>query len=149
MQASCPSSSNASSTATDSTSSAGQDSGRQAHHRSPRQRDPATSSATSTSTPSPAGTATSSPASKEPLAPHVLHGAWARARAAHDLDHIHLHDLRHVSGTLAAPTGDGTKELMYRLGHASPQAALRYQHATRDRDLKTSAAIDELIESES
>ncbi len=80
-----------------------------------------------------------------PLAPHVLHGAWSRARAAHDLDHIHLHDLRHLAGTLAASTGAGTKELMYRHGHASPQAALRYQHATRDRDSKLASAIDAVI----
>lgn len=40
--------------------------------------------------------------------------------------------LRHLAGTLAASTGAGTKELMHRLGHASPQAALRYQHATRN-----------------
>ncbi len=29
------------------------------------------------------------------------------------------------AGTLAAGTGAGTKELMYRLGHAGQQAALR------------------------
>ena len=57
------------------------------------------------------------------------------------LDDVHLHDLRHVAGTLAAATGAGTKELMYRLGHASPQAALRYQHATRERDTAFADAI--------
>ena len=44
----------------------------------------------------------------------------------------HLHDLRHGAGTLAAATGTRTKELMRRLGHATPRAALRYQHATED-----------------
>ncbi|MCU1497835.1 MAG: Integrase, Lambda phage type [Acidimicrobiales bacterium] len=80
-----------------------------------------------------------------PLAPHVLHAAWTKARAAHDLDHIHLHDLRHLAGTLAANTGAGTKELMYRLGHASPQAALRYQHATRERDVTIAQSINSVI----
>jgi integrase len=75
----------------------------------------------------------------------VLHGAWSRARAAHDLDHIHLHDLRHLAGTLAASTGAGTKELMYRHGHASPQAALLYQHATRERDSALASAVDLLL----
>ncbi|MGI8755648.1 MAG: tyrosine-type recombinase/integrase [Acidimicrobiales bacterium] len=75
----------------------------------------------------------------------MLHAAWSRARAAHDLDHIHLHDLRHLAGTLAASTGAGTKELMYRFGHASPQAALRYQHATWDRDRTIAEALNDLV----
>lgn len=37
---------------------------------------------------------------------------------------------------------------MYRLGHASPQAALRYQHATRERDVAIADAIDGLISGE-
>jgi len=80
-----------------------------------------------------------------PLAPHVLQKEWARARAAVGIEHLHLHDLRHLAGTLAATTGAGTKELMYRLGHASPQAALRYQHATKARDVAIADAIDALI----
>jgi hypothetical protein len=35
--------------------------------------------------------------------------------------------------TLAAYTGATTKELMARLGHASPRAAMIYQHAAADR----------------
>lgn len=31
---------------------------------------------------------------------------------------------------------------MHRLGHASPQAALRYQHATRERDVAIAGGID-------
>jgi hypothetical protein len=42
--------------------------------------------------------------------------------------------LRHTAGTLAARTGATSKELMSRLGHASPQAAIVYQHASQDRD---------------
>ena len=61
-----------------------------------------------------------------PLAPHVLQAAWLKARVEVGLPDLHLHDLRHLAGTLAASTGAGTKELMYRLGHASQQAALRY-----------------------
>jgi integrase len=79
------------------------------------------------------------------LAPHVLHEHWSKARAGLGLDHLHFHDLRHLAGTLAASTGAGTKELMYRLGHASPQAALRYQHATKERDTAIAAAIDRAI----
>jgi integrase len=80
-----------------------------------------------------------------PLAPHVLQDAWAKSRAEVGLPNLHLHDLRHLAGTLAASTGAGTKELMYRLGHASQQAALRYQHATSDRDRAIADAIDQLL----
>jgi len=46
-----------------------------------------------------------------------------------------------VAGTLAASTGARTKELMYRLGYVSPQAALRYQHATRECDTTIADAM--------
>ena len=81
-----------------------------------------------------------------PLAPHVLQDAWSKARADVGLPDLHLHDLRHLAGTLAASTGAGTKELMYRLGHASQQAALRYQHATQERDRAVADALDRLID---
>ena len=34
---------------------------------------------------------------------------------------------------------------MHRKGHVSPAAALRYQHATRDRDAAIAAALGDLI----
>jgi hypothetical protein len=34
---------------------------------------------------------------------------------------------------------------MHRLGHASPRAALRYQHATEQRDEAIADAIDRLV----
>jgi hypothetical protein len=34
---------------------------------------------------------------------------------------------------------------MVRMGHASPKAALRYQHATRDRDVAIAKALSELV----
>jgi len=46
---------------------------------------------------------------------------------------------------LAAATGASTKELMRRAGHASPAAALRYQHATEDRDKAIADAFDEMF----
>ena len=74
---------------------------------------------------------------------------WNRARRRLWLDYVHFHDLRHVAGTLAAATGAGTKELMYRLGHASPQAALRYQHATRERDTAIAEAMGAMMQADS
>jgi len=80
-----------------------------------------------------------------PLRVHVWQAHWDRARRAVGLEQLHFHDLRHVANTLAAASGATTKELMYRMGHASPAAALRYQHATRDRDAVIAAALGELM----
>ena len=82
-----------------------------------------------------------------PVSEQVLHHRWTAARRSLGLEHVHFHDLRHVAGTLAASTGAGTKELMHRLGHASPAAALRYQHATSERDEAIAAAMDGVIAS--
>ncbi len=44
----------------------------------------------------------------------------------------------------AATTGATIKELMARLGHSSPRAAMIYQHATRDRDKTIAAGLGQL-----
>ena len=56
------------------------------------------------------------------------------------------HDLRQTGATLAAATGASTRELMLRLGHSSPAAALRYQHATADRDAAIARVLSALAE---
>lgn len=66
---------------------------------------------------------------------------WVRACTAADAPGVHLHDLRHIGGTMAATTGATLKELMARLGHSSPRAAMIYQHATSDRDQAIAQAL--------
>ena len=82
----------------------------------------------------------------QPVRAGVWQKEWDRARRSVGLPDLHLHDLRHVAGTLAAATGAGTKEIMRRLGHATQQAALRYQHATDERDRVLASGIDRLIQ---
>ncbi len=67
-----------------------------------------------------------------PLRPHVLAMYWRAATETVGLVGFHLHDLRHTSNT--SSTGASSRELMARMGHASPVAAIGYQHATADRD---------------
>lgn len=69
-----------------------------------------------------------------PVTPQVLAQAWSKARLSVGRLDLHLHDLRHSGLTWSAATGATTAELMHRAGHASAAAALRYQHATEDRD---------------
>jgi integrase len=80
-----------------------------------------------------------------PLTANVLQRAWSRARRSIDRSDLHLHDLRHTGLTLAAATGATTAELMHRAGHASASAALRYQHATEDRDRVLATALEALV----
>jgi integrase len=59
---------------------------------------------------------------------------WLPATEQAGLYGLRFHDLRETAGTLAARPGATTRELMSRLGHASPQAAMVYQHAAAERD---------------
>jgi integrase len=47
--------------------------------------------------------------------------AWVKATKAADVPTLRFHDLRHVGNTLAANAGPNLRELMARMGHASPQ----------------------------
>ena len=71
---------------------------------------------------------------------------WLPAAGAAGLGGMRFHDLRHSAGTLAARTGATTKELMARLGHASPRAAMIYQHAAADRDRRIAEGLDAMAE---
>ena len=59
---------------------------------------------------------------------------WEAARTAAGVEQLHFHDLRGSGATWAATSGATVRELMARLGHSTPEMALRYQHATRERD---------------
>jgi integrase len=80
-----------------------------------------------------------------PIHRHRWNDIWRPARLAVGRPDLHFHDLRHTGNTLAATTGASTAELMARMGHSSPRAALIYQHATEDRDEAIARALGELI----
>ena len=70
---------------------------------------------------------------------------WNEARAQAELPELHFHDLRHLAATLAAQHGASLAELQARMGHATVGAAMRYQHATLNRDRAVSANIDQSL----
>jgi hypothetical protein len=47
---------------------------------------------------------------------------------------------------MALAAGANTRELMERMGHASPAVALHYQHVMAGRDQAIAAALDELVQ---
>lgn len=89
------------------------------------------------------------PAAGDPtkhLAPASLYRVFYRAREAAGRPDLRWHDLRHTGAVLAAQTGATLAELMGRLGHSTPQAALRYQHVAGGRDAQIAAALSAMAE---
>ena len=78
------------------------------------------------------------------LAPSTLYRWFYAARRAADRPDLRFHDLRHSGAVLAALSGATLAELMGRLGHSTPAAALRYQHVAAGRDEALAAAMSEV-----
>ncbi|MCW2850430.1 MAG: tyrosine-type recombinase/integrase [Nocardioides sp.] len=78
------------------------------------------------------------------MAPATLYKVYYPAREAAGRPDLRWHDLRHTGAVLAAQTGATLAELMGRLGHSTPGAAMRYQHAAADRDAEIARRLSEL-----
>jgi integrase len=78
------------------------------------------------------------------MAPSTLYRVYYPAREAAGRKDLRWHDLRHTGAVLAAQTGATLAELMGRLGHTTPGAAMRYQHAAADRDAEIARRLSEL-----
>jgi hypothetical protein len=70
---------------------------------------------------------------------------YCPARKKAGREDLRFHDLRHTGAVLAASTGATLAELMARLGHSTPAAAMRYQHAAHDRDRIIATALSQLV----
>ncbi|MFJ5213677.1 tyrosine-type recombinase/integrase [Streptomyces sp. NPDC088354] len=70
---------------------------------------------------------------------------WIRARTKAGITaDVHFHDLRHTGNTLAA-SGASLRELMTRMGHSTPRAALIYQHMVNGRDREIADRLGSMI----
>lgn len=79
------------------------------------------------------------------MAPSTLYKVYYPARKAAGREDLRWHDLRHTGAVLAAQTGATLAELMGRLGHSTPGAAMRYQHAAADRDAEIARRLSALV----
>jgi integrase len=79
-----------------------------------------------------------------PMRGDAVRQAFDRARGKAGMPGFRFHDLRHTGQTLAASTGATIKDLMRRLGHASPAASYRYLHAVDGRDAEIASALSDL-----
>ena len=82
--------------------------------------------------------------SGEPMRGDAIRQAFDRARKKVGMPGFRFHDLRHTGQTLAASTGATLKDLMKRLGHASPVADQRYLHAVDGQDAEIAVALSDL-----
>jgi integrase len=80
----------------------------------------------------------------EHLAPATLYRRFYTARSKAGREDLRWHDLRHSGAVLAAATGATLAELMARLGHSTPAAALRYQHAAQGRDREIAGLLSKM-----
>lgn len=80
------------------------------------------------------------------LAPATLYRRFYTARDIAKRPDLRWHDLRHSGAVLAAATGATLAELMARLGHSTPAAAMRYQHAAQGRDRQIAALLSKLVD---
>lgn len=80
------------------------------------------------------------------LTTSTLYASWWPARRKAGRPDLRFHDLRHTGAVLAAATGATLAELMGRLGHSTPAAAMRYQHAAKGRDAQIAVALSALAE---
>ena len=76
------------------------------------------------------------------------HRVWRPALAEAGLSGTHFHDLRHTGNTLTATTGASLRELMDRMGHSSPRAALIYLHGSDARQRAIADGLNRLVEGE-
>jgi integrase len=71
---------------------------------------------------------------------------WTEAVAAVGAPGLHFHDLRHTGNTLASRApGASLRDIMARMGHDNPRAALIYQHGNAEADRGIAAAMEKAV----
>ncbi len=71
--------------------------------------------------------------------------SWRTAVARIGQPELHFHDLRHTGNVLASQTGASLRDLMTRMGHDSPRAALIYQHASQEADRAIAKGVNAAV----
>jgi integrase len=72
-----------------------------------------------------------------------LYHRYLPARNAAGQPDLRWHDLRHTGAVEVARQGATLAETMARLGHSTVSAAMRYQHATKERDAELARRLSQ------
>jgi integrase len=73
---------------------------------------------------------------------------WLPALKVVGLAGTHFHELRHTGNQFTAEAGANPKELMTRMGHDSPRAALIYLHSSGKRQRHLADAVGKAARAE-
>lgn len=73
---------------------------------------------------------------------------WVPTLTAVGLEAVHIHDLRHTGNQFTANAGANPRELMARMGHDSPRAALFYMHSSNQRQRALADAVGKAARAE-
>lgn len=76
-----------------------------------------------------------------PMSQTLFDEEWRAARVKAGMPSFRFHDLRHTGLTLYAQAGATLSEIMARGRHKHPEVAVRYQHATLERDRANAAVL--------
>ncbi|MDK9663033.1 tyrosine-type recombinase/integrase [Propionibacterium freudenreichii] len=79
------------------------------------------------------------------LHPNTFRRRWDIAAAEAGFPGFVFHDLRHTGLTIYAQQGATAAELLHHGGHSSLEVALRYQHATIERDRDLVKGLEDVI----
>ena len=72
---------------------------------------------------------------------HFIEQPEIKGKVAIDMPRLTIHGLRHTSATFAAWLGATLAELQARIGNSTPNMAMRYQHASAERDAQLAARM--------
>ena len=78
------------------------------------------------------------------MRPATLYRVYYPARNIAGRPDLRFHDLRHTGAVYATMKGASLAEVMARLGHSTPSAAMRYQHAAQGRDAEIANELSKL-----
>lgn len=84
---------------------------------------------------------TANDAATRPISQTLFDAEWRKARESVGMNGFRFHDLRHTGLTMYAQQGATVAEIMARGRHRHPDVAVRYQHATRERDRVNADAL--------
>ena len=80
--------------------------------------------------------------------PRTFGKLYDKARKEVGRPDLRFHDLRHTGAVMAARVGATLAELQARLGHSTATAAMRYQHASSDRDAEIARRLSTMAGAE-
>lgn len=76
----------------------------------------------------------------------TINKVWQRIRKEADLEHIRLHELRHINSRMLINSGHSLYVVQQVLGHSDPSVTQRYSHLSPDTFQAAANSIDSYMD---